>query len=58
MKLKYFQVSLGCKIGPPIGERSNRGGLKTPYNLLKWKFSVFACSIMRPKLSRSFESIL
>jgi len=58
MKPKYFQVSLECKVGPPIGKRSNGGGLKTPCDLLKWKISVFACSITRPKLSRSFESTL
>jgi len=58
MKPKYFQVFLGYKVGPPIGERSNGGGLKTPCDLLKWKISVFACSMMRPKLLRSFESTL
>jgi len=26
---------LGFKMDPPMGERSRRGGLKKPYNLLK-----------------------
>jgi len=58
MKPKHFQVSFGSSIGPLIGERSKEGGLKTPCDLLKWKISVFTCSMMRPKLSRSFESTL
>jgi len=57
-KVQYFQVSLGHKIGLPIGERSNGGGLKTPCDLLKWKISVFTYSMTRPKLLRSFESTL
>ena len=35
MKPKYFQVSLGRNIELPIGDRSSRGGLKAPCNLLK-----------------------
>jgi len=58
MKPKYFQVSLGRKIGPPIGERSKGGGLKEPWDLLKWKTSVFECSMTRPKLSSNLERTL
>ena len=58
MKPRYFQVSLGCKVGPPIGNRSRGRRLKIPYDLLKWKISVFTCLMMRPKLSRSLESTL
>jgi len=35
MKPRYFQVSLGRIEGPPIGERSRRGGSNAPYNLEK-----------------------
>ena len=48
----------GHRMGPLIGVRSRGGGLKIPCDLLKWKISVFACSMIRPKLSRSFERTL
>jgi len=48
MKPRYFQESLGHRIRPPIEERSSRGGLNEPCNLVKWKTSVFKCSTIRP----------
>ena len=35
MKPRYFQEFLGYKIGPLIEERSSRGGLNEPYDLVK-----------------------
>jgi len=58
MKLKYFQESLGCKIGPPIDERLRRGRLKDPCDLLKWKTSVFKYSTIRLNFERRFNIIL
>ena len=58
MNPKYFQVSLGCKNRPPIGDKSRGGGLKGLWDLLKWKTSVFECSMTRPKLSSNLERTL
>jgi len=58
MKPRYFHESLGQSIGPLIGERSREGGLKRPWDLLKWKISVLECLTIRPKLLRSLERIL
>jgi len=41
-----------------MGERSREGGLKRPWDLLKWKILVLECSTVRPKLLRSMERIL
>jgi len=35
MKPRYFQESLGCRIGPPIEERSREEGLKVLCDLVK-----------------------
>jgi len=58
IKPKYFQESLGRKIGPLKSDKSRRGGLKVPWFLLKWKTSVLECSIMSPKLSKRLERML
>jgi len=58
MKPKYLHDSLGLRNGSPRGERSRGGGLKGPWDLLKWNISVLECSIMRPKLSKSLERML
>jgi len=58
MNPRYLQESLGRSIGPPIGVRSRGGGLKGPWDLSKWKISVFECSIMRPKLFNRLERML
>jgi len=58
MKPKYLHNSLGLRIGPPRGERSRGGGLKGPWDLLKWNISVLECLIMRPKLFKSLERML
>jgi len=58
MKPKYLHKYLGQSIEPPRGERLRGGGLKGPWDLLKWKISVLECSTIRPKLSKRFERIL
>jgi len=35
MKSRYFQVSLGCRVGLPRDERSREEGLNKPINLEK-----------------------
>jgi len=57
MKCKYLHKFLGCKIGPPIGERLSDGGLKEPDDLEKWNTSIFPYSNMRPNLSKREETI-
>ena len=58
MNSKYLQEFLGYKIGPPMGERSKERELNTPYNLEKWKTSVFKCLTKRPNLERRLDVIL
>jgi len=58
MKPRYFQESLGCKIGLPIEERLSRGGLNKPCDLMKWKTSVFKYSTIRPNFERRLDTIL
>jgi len=58
MNPKYLHESLGRSIEPPRGERLRGGGLKGPWDLVKWKISVLECSTIRLKLSRRFERIL
>ena len=48
---RYHQVSLGWRIGPLTWLRSNGGGSKIPYDLEKWKISVFPCLTMSPNYS-------
>ena len=48
MKPRYFQISLGWRIDPPIGERLRGRGLKKLWDLEKWKISDFPCLITRP----------
>jgi len=58
MKPRYLQVSFGMSEGLPIADRSRGGGLKMPWDLEKWKTSVFECSTRRPNLERSLEATL
>jgi len=53
IKPKYFQVSLGQMICPPIGER-----LKKLWDLEKLKISNFPCSMMRSHYSSRDNIIL
>ena len=58
MKSKYFQIFLRYKIDLPMGERSKGEGLKAPYDLEKWKTSVFEYLVRRPNLGRRLEVTL
>jgi len=39
-------------MGPPKVVRSSSRGIKTLYDLEKWKTSIFPCSITRPNYLR------
>ena len=58
IKPRYFQVSLGQRIGPLIKVRSRRGGLNRPKDLEKWKTSDFLCLMMRLYCLRKDKIIL
>jgi len=52
INLRYCQVFLGQRIGPPRIVRSKEEGLGTPCDLEKWKISVFPYSIISPNCSK------
>jgi len=58
MNPRYFQESLGHRIGLPMEDRLSRGGLNEPCNLVKWKTSVFEHSAIRLNFKRRFETTL
>ena len=58
MNPRYFHELLGHKMDPPSGERSRGGGLKVPWDLLKWKISVLECSTTRPNFSSKLVNTL
>ena len=45
MKPQYCKIVFRDNTGPLIKERSREGELKIPWDLEKWKTSVFPCSI-------------
>jgi len=58
LKPRYLQVFFGMSEEPPIDDRSRGRGLKIPWDLEKWKTSVFEYFTRRPNLEKSLEAIL
>ena len=58
MNSRYFQKSLGHRIGLPMEDRSSGGGLNEPCDLVKWKTSVFEYLAIRLNFKRRFETTL
>ena len=48
IKPKYLHVSLGSRTEPPMEDKSRGGGLNAPWDLEKWKMSVFPYSTTKP----------
>ena len=58
MKPKYHHVVFRVNVGPPINKRSSREGLKSSWDLKKWKTSVFPYLIAKLNWSKIEEIIL
>ena len=47
---KILLYIFGSRMRPPKTDKLREGGLNTPWDLEKWKMSVFPCFTTRPHL--------